>query len=108
MGSGTSDGSNAAPGPDDLQGLKMHMSQSFVRLVEQSKSEGKMEGEATGLAKGKVKGEATLLQKMLERRFGALPTHVVAMVDGAPVEQIEIWADRFVDADRLEDVFRAQ
>jgi hypothetical protein len=49
-------------------------------------------------------GEGHLLLKQLRLRFGELPATVVARVETAEVAEIEVWAERFVTATRLEDV----
>ncbi len=64
------------------------------------------EYEQNGLKKGIVQGEALLLQRLLARRFGPLPSDVVAHLGAATTEQLERWGDRVLDAASLEDVFR--
>jgi hypothetical protein len=51
-------------------------------------------------------GEALLLQRLLARRFGPLPTAVIARIAAATVEEIETWGDRVLDAKSLDEVFR--
>jgi hypothetical protein len=62
--------------------------------------------EQKGLAKGIAKGEALLLQRLLVRRFGALPSEVVGQIAAANAAQLELWGDRVLDAASLEEVFR--
>ena len=61
------------------------------------------EGEARGIAKG----EAKSLTRLLERRFGPLPAAVKARVDGADLDQLDVWIDRVLDAKNLNAVFGA-
>ena len=58
-----------------------------------------------GIAKGIAKGEALLLQRLLVRRFGALPNKVVNQIATATTSQLENWGDRVLDAATLDDVF---
>ena len=51
------------------------------------------------------RGEALLLQRQLVRRFGALPTDIVGRIAAANSAQLEVWGDRVLDADSLEEVF---
>jgi hypothetical protein len=59
-----------------------------------------------GMEKGVGQGEALLLQRLLARRFGPLPTAVIARIAAATVEEIETWGDRVLDANSLDEVFR--
>jgi predicted transposase/invertase (TIGR01784 family) len=53
---------------------------------------------------GLAAGEAKLLLRQLSRRFGPLAEATRARVQSATVEQIEIWAERILDAPTLDDV----
>lgn len=55
--------------------------------------------------KGIEKGEALLLQRLLVRRFGALPNEIVNLIATATSEQIETWGDRVLDAKTLDEIF---
>lgn len=59
-----------------------------------------------GLGQGIVKGEALLLQRLLTRRFGALPNNIVGQIAAATSPELELWGDRVLDAVSLEEVFR--
>ncbi|MDZ7621491.1 MAG: DUF4351 domain-containing protein [Candidatus Competibacteraceae bacterium] len=82
----------------DLKELKMTLTDRFDAWAR--------EYEQKGLEKGIEKGEALLLQRQLARRFGPLPSDVVAQLGTATTEQLERWGDRVLDAASLEDVFR--
>jgi hypothetical protein len=45
------------------------------------------------------------LQKILSRRFGAIPPDLTARIAHGSVEDIESWLDRAIDAKQLADVF---
>jgi len=57
------------------------------------------------MAEGKQEGETLLLQKLLAKRFGAIPAETTALISNAPVVDIERWFDRAIDAKQLSDVF---
>ena len=50
-------------------------------------------------------GQAKLLLRQLEKKFGPLHKTVVARIRRAQSEQLEHWADQFVTAAKLDDVF---
>ncbi len=58
-----------------------------------------------GMQQGMQQGEARVLRHLLTRRFGALPEWVEQRLNSATAEQIEAWAERVIDADKLETVF---
>ena len=62
-------------------------------------------GEARGEAKGKAEGEMLLLQKLLTKRFGAIPAPITAQIASASLQDIERWFDLAIDANRLSDIF---
>jgi hypothetical protein len=82
----------------DLTELKMTLAEKFDQWAEQYKKEGRQEG--------RQEGETLLLQRLLARRFGPLPTAVIARIAAASVEEIETWGDRVLDAKSLDEVFR--
>ena len=60
---------------------------------------------AEGLLEGEARGEAKLLQKLLVRRFGALPVWAEAKLAVADSVQLEMWGERVLEARSLETVF---
>ncbi len=83
----------------DLKELKMTLAERFDLWAHQH--------ELKGIEKGIEKGESLLLQRQLVRRFGALPSEVVAKIGSASAAQLELWGDRVLDAESLEAVFAA-
>ena len=58
------------------------------------------------LEQGELRGQSKLLQRMLFKRFGSsFDFRFQERLRNASPEQVERWADRFVDAKSLEDVF---
>jgi len=82
----------------DLTELKMTLAEKFDQWAEEYMRQ--------GMEKGVGQGEALLLQRQLTRRFGPLPSSVVARIGAASVPEIETWGDRVLDATSLDEVFR--
>ncbi len=61
----------------------------------------KMEGRQEGIQEG----EATLLQRLLTRKFGPLPEAMQQRITSATTAQLEIWSLNILDATTLDDVF---
>ena len=62
-------------------------------------------GEARGEARGEVRGRASILKRLLARRFGRLPRTVQERIRGATVQELDAWGDAVLDAPTLEAVF---
>ncbi|MDD3355049.1 Rpn family recombination-promoting nuclease/putative transposase, partial [Zoogloea sp.] len=84
----------ALPKVRDLKELKMNLTQRFDQWAQKHQQQ------------GIEQGEARALQKLLTRRFGALPGELVARIGAAPVAQIDVWMERVLDAGSLDEVFR--
>ena len=54
---------------------------------------------------GKQEGELVILSRQLERRFGPLQPAVTERLKKASAAELERWADNFVDARTLDEVF---
>ena len=67
--------------------------------------DGVEKGMERGMERGMEKGEATMLQRLLEHRFGSLPDWAVAQLEKADRPKLEDFGVRSMDAKRLEDVF---
>jgi len=82
----------------DLKELKMTLAERFDTWAQQHQQKGE--------EKGIEKGGGLLLQRQLVRRFGALPSEITAQIAAATSVQLELWADRVLDAASLEEIFR--
>lgn len=78
------------------------------RLRKEGRMEGKMEGRMEGKMEGEVLGRHAMLQRQLDKRFGKdiLDIRTQERLRKASVEQLDLWAERILDARTLEDVFR--
>ncbi|MBF0424991.1 MAG: Rpn family recombination-promoting nuclease/putative transposase [Magnetococcales bacterium] len=92
---------------------KQAMSQFAREIVEQNKQvwwkEGRQEGRQEGIQIGEQrshkKGTAALLMRQLRQRFGSLPEWVEERIAAADAADIELWGDRVLTAQSLEEVF---
>ena len=84
-----------------------------TRFYQQAVSEGRQEGieegiekgMEKGMEKGRVEGEATLLLRLLERRFGPLPAAIRQRIAAANAETLLAWGERVLDARSLDEVW---
>jgi len=89
------------PEVDDLQEIKVMFGDRLEIWAEGIKAEAKVEGEQVGVQKG----ELLILQRLLAKRFGAIPADKISLISNASIEDIERWADRVFDAEQLSDIF---
>jgi len=94
------------PKVQDLKELKMTLAERLDQWAEQHRQEGIEQGIEKGFEQGIEKGEALVLQKLLSKRFGALPAETIRAIGSASAQQIDTWVDRVLDAASLEEVFR--
>jgi hypothetical protein len=89
--------------------VKSRETNDFMRVWarEKEKREVAAKSRAEGRVEGRVEGEAALLERMLMKKFGALPAEVVARLKGARTEELEAWGERLLDAGSLAEVFDA-
>ena len=106
-----------APGvrvPEELLEVRNMLATRAEDWKRQWLQEGRAEGLEKGLEKGRVEGrlegriegEATLLLRLLERRFGVLPPAVRDRIAAADTAALETWGLRVLDAGSLDDVLR--
>ncbi|MDO4233198.1 MAG: DUF4351 domain-containing protein, partial [Lautropia sp.] len=76
------------------------------RAIEQGMQAGRMEGLQEGLQTGRFEGQTEMLTRQLQRRFGPLSSEIKARLQAGTSEDLTRWADNFVDAKRIEDVFQ--
>ena len=84
-----------------------HTQPYFAKGLADGLAEGLATGRAKGLVEGRAEGEATALVRILQKRFGALPTAVRQRVSTAGAGAIETWLERAIDSPDLESVFKS-
>ena len=89
----------SVPEVANLLELRTMLAETVLDWKKQWLEEGKAEGMAEGKATGVVEGKAASLERLLTRRFGPPPDWVAARLKGAPVDQLDTWFDRALDAE---------
>jgi predicted transposase/invertase (TIGR01784 family) len=74
-----------------------------VKLAEQRLADTRLYHHA--LAVAEERGERLLLQKLIARKFGEMDAQAAARLSQASSAELEIWAERILDAKTLADVF---
>ena len=69
--------------------------------IQQGIQHGKLEGKLEGI----LEGEATVLERQLTKRFGPLSDETRGRLKSASAAQLELWAERILDAPTLAAVF---
>jgi predicted transposase YdaD len=59
-----------------------------------------------GRQEGRQEGEMVMLRRLLTQRFGPLSDGVEQRLHTATVQDLERWADRVLEAQHLDEVFR--
>ena len=95
------------PKIDDLKELKMTLTARFETWAEEFEQRGIEKGLQAGIEQGLLKGEALALKRLLIKRFGPLPDRAVQQIGSATADQIDLWIDRVLDAQSLNDVLRS-
>jgi len=81
----------------------------FLKAAEEGRREGRQEGRQEGRREGRTEGvqqgEALILERQMRKRFGEPPPGVRERLERAGREELELWAERILDARTLEEVF---
>ncbi|AGX86639.1 Rpn family recombination-promoting nuclease/putative transposase [Candidatus Symbiobacter mobilis] len=97
------------PQIDDLQEIRVMLSERLEEWAKGYEAKGMLlgieQGIEQGMERGKREGEASILHKLLTKRFGPVPETLMAHIDAASLEQIEAWIDGVLDAPNLESLF---
>jgi hypothetical protein len=59
------------------------------------------------LAEGKKEAGVTMLERLVQRKFGSIPGAIRARIEAANPEQLFDWAERLIMAETLDEVFTA-
>ncbi len=76
------------------------------RYAQESERRGELRGELRGEQRGEQRARTTMLQRLLEKRFGELPVWVNHRLEHATVQELELWSLQLFDATCLEDIFK--
>ena len=66
--------------------------------------EAKMEGKEEGIAEGKAEGQASILLRLLKKKFGYLPVEMENRVMSMPVEKLQELVEAIFDLETIDDV----
>ena len=92
------------PELDDLQELRIMLSQRIEQWAEGYLAAGRKEGRLEGRSEGRLEGEIAVLARLLTRRFGALPTWADTRLNAATKQDLAQWTDAVLEAASLTDV----
>ena len=85
--------------------LETNIDRWEAQAIAKGMQQGIQQGMQQGVQQGMQLGEALLLQRQLTRRFGELSAAQQARLAAATPAQLEIWGDRVLDAQSLDEVF---
>jgi flagellar biosynthesis/type III secretory pathway protein FliH len=93
------------PNVNDLEEMNAMLAERVKTWTEEWKQQGLQEGLQQGMQQGIHRGEEKLLRRLLIRRFATLPSWVDERLAQASFAELELWADRVLDASTLEAIF---
>ncbi len=85
--------------------IERGMQQGMQQGLQQGMLQGIQQGRQQGMQQGEVIGEAKVLHRQLTKRFGTLTEDARKRLQTATTEQLELWADRILEAPTLAAVF---
>lgn len=88
----------------DLSEMRSMLAERVKTWTEQWQREGFERGVARGVEQGLQLGEAKVLRRLLIRRFGPLPAEIEQRLRQATEAELETWADRVLECERLDEV----
>jgi predicted transposase YdaD len=77
----------------------------YMSTADMLRAEGRAAGLAEGRAEGRAEHAARVLVRLLTRKFGTVPDEARRRIDAAPLERLDIWSERVLDAPTLDAVF---
>jgi hypothetical protein len=76
-----------------------------VPVIEHAMKLREQQGIEQGIEQGIVRGRRALLLRQLRHRFGPLDAPLVERVEAASGDQLDIWGERILDAEHVDEVF---
>ncbi|MDY0074134.1 MAG: DUF4351 domain-containing protein [Thauera sp.] len=90
----------------DIEAIEGESKMRYVTSIERLATErGMQQGLLQGLEQGLDRGKQAILDRLLSRRFGPLDTQTQRILTTASSEQLDLWAERLLDAGSLDEVF---
>ncbi|MBF0629185.1 MAG: DUF4351 domain-containing protein [Magnetococcales bacterium] len=91
---------------EDLSNFEENQQMPYITSVERIGMEkGRLIGFRDGKLEGRQEEAASMLLKLMRRKFGQTPDWVAEKVNSASLELIETWSDNFVFANSVDEVF---
>ena len=78
----------------------------YVKGLEEGEQKGLEKGLQKGRQEGRQEGELAVVRRLLEKRFGRIPTWAEERLAGSTSTQLEALTDRVLDAASLEDLLQ--
>ena len=72
---------------------------------QEGRRQGRQEGRRQGRQEGIQLGELSVLKRQIARRFESVPAWAEHRLQQASPGELELWAERIIDVESLEDVF---
>ena len=91
--------------PFERRAIEKGRAEGLAEGLNEGRNEGLVEGRNEGRNEGIQLGEASILKRLLTRRFERLPEWAEERLEKANRDELEHWADRVIDAESLEQVF---
>ncbi len=91
---------------NELQEVKSMLAEQVVEWTKQWEQQGIEKGFNKGRQEGRQEGEASLLLRLLERRFGSIDESIQDRLQAADADTLMNWADRLLTAASPEEVLR--
>ena len=90
-------------------GIAEGLAEGRITGLAEGRVTGLAEGRITGLAEGRTEGRITALTesltRLLQSRFGPLPSPARSRIAAASPTELENWLDQVLDAPSLEAIF---
>ena len=90
---------------NDLQEINNMLAERVEQWTTKWMQQGLEQGLHQGMQQGMQQGEQTLLHRQLCKRFGLLSEDIQQRLQNATTDQLELWAERILDAETLDAVF---
>jgi predicted transposase YdaD len=96
----------------DMLNLDLMQSRAGREIYQIGQLEGKqaglVEGKAEGKQAGLLEGERLVITRLLEKRFGKLPSTLQTRLEQATLAELEQWSVRLLTVNCIEDIFKTQ